>query len=260
MRTLPLSLIAIAATASLAFTVAPAAQTAPDLETVPYAVTDAAGDANASNGQGFQDVDSVSTDPAQIATADILGGRVTSLFEAVEGADGLLDYVVTGLEFRTALSAEPTDTSAPVLYRFNVSAGGCPIFIQAYGGANGSAASFRLNGASCGIDDPALSFETLSGNWISSSWDAEHGELVVSVEFEGADPRVAELLPTEGYLQIDGLESRGNNVFVVAPVYDITDSGYAFIGEDVPADEEPAEDGEPTSDPSPTSSPSPTAG
>lgn len=223
MRSLPTALGALGATASLAFAVTPVAgpETTPDLDTVPYAVTD----------------------PAQLATADVLGARVTSLYEAVEGEDGLTDYEVTGLEFRTALSVEPTDTSAPVLYRFNVTSSGCPIFVQAYGGPNSSPASFRLNGASCGIEDPALSFQTLSGDWISSSWDAEFGELVVTVEFEGADPRVTDLLPTEGFLQVDGLETRGNNVFVVAPVYDLTDSGFAEIGADVPADEEPAEDG-----------------
>lgn len=262
MRTLTTGLVAVAATASLAFTVAPAldSETAPDLETVPYMDTDLAGDGNGLNGQGLAEgaVPETATGPAHIAEGDILGARITSLYEEVEGADGLTDRVLTGLEFRTGLAAEPTATSAPLIHRFIGSTGGCTFWVQSYTGTNGSTAhgtaSVRLFDTSCGLeptDDPLGASETVTGDWITWSWDADHGEMVVALDFEHglADERITSRIDRGEYYLLEYLENRVNTGVITAPVIDeMTGGGYAVIGADIPADEEPAAETEPTSE------------
>lgn len=262
MRTLTTGLVAVAATASLAFAVAPpiAPESAPDLEAVPYMDTDIAGDGNGLNGQGLADgsVPETATGPAHVAEGDILGARITSLYEEVQGADGLTDRVLTGLEFRTGLPTEPTATSAPLIHRFIGNTGGCTFWVQSYTGTNGTnahgTASVRLFDTSCGLeptDDPLGANETVTGDWITWSWDADHGEMVVTLDFNHAlaDERLTSRIDRGEYYLLEYLENRLNTGAVTAPVIDeMTGGGFAVIGADIPADEEPSGEDQPTTE------------
>lgn len=251
MRRHTILLTAVTAATSLAFAVAPAADTAaPDRDTVPFMVEDLAGDANALNGQGLADgaVPATATAPAQVAEGDILGARITSRFAEVVGEDGLVDRVLTGLDFRTALPAEPTATSAPLIHRFIGATGGCTFWVQSYTGTNGSnahgTATVRLFDTGCGLaptEDPLGASETVSGEWITWSWDADNGEMVVSLDFTGADAdaRLTDRIERDEFYVLDYLENRLNTGAITAPVIDeTTDGGFYEIGSEIPADEE----------------------
>lgn len=262
MRTLPTALVAVAAVASLAFTVAPTLgpDETPDLEAVPYISEDLAGDANGINGQGLADIVGVdvpetATAPAQSAESDILGARITSQYDEVTGEDGLTDYVMTGLEFRIGMAAEPTATSVPQVHRFIGTAGGCTFWVTVDTGTGLTAhgqPSIGLFGPGCGIpnepDTGLQGSEYVSGDWLTYAWDDEFGEMVLTVDLAGADERLASNIERGDFYLFDEVHNRVATL-ITAPVLDemLTD-GYAVIGDDIPADEEPATEEEPTTE------------
>lgn len=256
MRHLPTSLLAAAAAASLAFGVAPTADSSagPDLDTVPYMATDQAGDANALNDQGLPFVAGTApgqTTPAQLDAADILGARITSLYDETTGTDGLTDYVLTGLEFRTGMTAEPTATSPALIHRFRGNLGGCEAWVQAATGAAGGqahgTASVRIFGPECGVPNDAAGLrgsKTLTGAGISYAWDAEYGEMVVTIDLATAPSELRGFIERDDFYVLAALENRHYSAAgVTVPVIDaMSGPGYAVIGEEIPADEEPAGD------------------
>lgn len=278
-RTRTLLALLLATSATVAFAVAPQSDDdAPDLATVPYMAEDPAGDANAVNGQGVAEdtVPATSSDPAQVGEGDILGARITSLFEAVTGADGVTRNVLTGLEFRTALSAEPTAASAPLVHRFMGRTGGCEFWVQGLTGTNGSqehgTASVRLFD-SCDVQpgpvadgvpvtSPLPPNETVTGDWVTWRWDGDLGEMVVALDFtaEDADSRLTDRVERGAFYQLDLVAVRANTGAVTTPVIDEMpgSNGFTVLGDDIPA-HEPDPAPTPTSSPSPepTSSPSP---
>lgn len=256
MRISRLAALTAAATTTLAFAVAPATEQAatPDLETVPYMSTDTAGDANGLNGQGLadivgQDVPETSTGPAQSAESDILGARITSLFDEVPGTDGLLDNVLTGLEFRIGMAAEPSAASIPQVHRFIGTAGGCEFWVTVDTGtglAPQGDASIGLFGTGCGIPDDATTgtrgSEYVSGDWLTYAWDDEFSEMVLSVDLTTADQRLSSRINRGDFYQLAEVHNRVSTL-ITAPVLDeMLTPGFAVIGDDIPADEG-AEDG-----------------
>lgn len=254
----PTSLVAIGCSvaATLAFAVAPTqpgSPSAPTDEVAPMA-TDVAGDANALNGQGLEDVGSTPT-PAQIDEADILGARITSTWDTVRGADGLLDHVFTGVEFRTALAAEPTATSVPILHRFIGTIDGCETWVQfaagtAAGAAHGTA-TVRQYDTGCGIpDDPNTGLRgsrTFDGPGITWSWDVDNAEAVVTIDAAKVDAALGDTLVPDALYLLTELQVRHYSAAgITAPVIDEMpgQNGYAHLGSDVPADQEPGDPGE----------------
>lgn len=266
MKKLTAPALAVTALAGLAFGVAPPTSSTPDLETVPYVVEDAAGDANGLNGQGLLDIVGVdvpatSTGPAQSAESDILGARLVSLYDEVTGNDGLVDYVLTGLEFRIGMAAEPTATSIPQVHRFIGRAGACTFWMTVDTG-NGigphGAVDVNLLGTGCGIpDEPDTGFqgsEYTSGDWATYAWDAEHGEMVMTLDLQTADSRLANAINRGDFYILEEVHNRVATL-ITAPVMDeMLEDGFVVIGSDIPADEQPA----PSSGPEPSPSPSPT--
>lgn len=255
MQTRATSLVALGCSlaASLAFAVAPQQPTSTAAPTdVPPMATDVAGDANGLNGQGLEDLGSQPT-PAQIDDADILGARITSTWSTTRGADGLLDRTFTGVEFRTALSAAPTASSVPALHRFIGTIDGCETWVQfavgTAGGADHGTATVRQYGTSCGIpDDPntglrgSRSFDGLGIDW---GWDADTGEAVVTVDARLVDPALRDTIVRDAVYLLSELHVRHYSAAgFTAPVIDemAGQGGYAYLGADVPADEEPGDD------------------
>lgn len=200
---------------------------AADGDAVVYGVTDQAGDANAINdGQtlGLVGVDTMTT-PVQAAEADILGGRIVNVFDDA-GA-----YV--GVEFRTALSADPVASSMPLIHRFRGAANGCEFWIQAETGANNAnEASVRLFGATCGVEytdnpvdqvyeiaglDPST---TVRGEGLALSWDEAAGEMVVAVDLATVDARVAAAMAAGGRYSFEAIAVRGDTGVATVPVID----------------------------------------
>lgn len=258
-----LTLVALVASSTIAFAVAPAPDdgrttTGPDLETVPYMATDQAGDANAINDQGLPFITgtppATSTDPASVPHADILGARITSLYEEVVGQDGLTDHVLTGLEFRTGITAEPAETTNPLIHRFMGSTGGCEFWVQAYTGTGGAQAhgsadvrAFDGCGYQFDADDPLDTDRTISDG-VSYSYDSDHGELVVTLTLDQVDPTLATNLERGEFYLLGSLHNRSvtNAVAISAtiPQFDEMpgENGFTEIGSDIPADEEPPPD------------------
>lgn len=248
-RFAPSSLIVgLVAAMSLAFTVTPAptGDEATADDDIAYLAEDQAGDANGINGQGLpavgDSVPSTSTDPAQVAEADLLSARVTSTWWTQRGADGLRDHIFTGVQFRTGLAAQPGPDSAPVLHRFIGSIGDCEIWIQfaagGPGGAGHGTASARLGGTVCGTsDDPT----TISHDEISWAWDPVTSEAVVTID--------ARFVPLLGDLLVDGATYQLTELDVqvhavtgdTAVVIDHMpgEGASTTLGTDVPPDEEP---------------------
>lgn len=262
--------LALAALGGLAFGVAPAASTTPDLETVPYMVEDLAGDGNGLNGQGLLDIVGVevpatSTGPAQHAGSDILGARIVSQYDEVIGEDGLTDHELTGLEFRIGMGAEPAASGIPQVHRFIGTAGTCTFWMTVDTGTgipghvHGDVA-INLMGQGCGIPDEDTGFsgsEYVRGDWATYAWDAEFGEMVMTLDLAGADQRLADRINRGDYYMFDEVHNRVATL-ITAPVMDeMTEDGFALIGDDIPADEEPAPTAEPSPEPTPEPSPEP---
>lgn len=256
MRATASILTAVAAVGGLAFSVVPTTdeRSAPDLDTVPYMATDQAGDANAINDQGLPFITgtppATATDPVQLAGADILGARITSVYEEVTGTDGLVDRVLTGLEFRTGLTAEPTETSPALIHRFRGTIGGCEAWVQATTGTAGGRAhgtsSVRIFGPECGVPDDAAGLrgsQTLTGPGIDYAWDDELGEMVVTIDLALAPAELTDHIERGDFYILTDLENRHYSAAgITAPVIDrMPGPGYTEIGSDIPADEEPAE-------------------
>ena len=221
--------------------------------------TDQAGDGNAINDQGLPFITgnppATSTAPAQLEGADILGARITSVYDEVTGEDGLTDYVLTGLEFRTGMTAEPAETSIGLIHRFMGTIGGCEAWVQATTGtgagqAHGTA-SVRLLGQACGVPNDAADLPgsvTLTGPWVTYEWDAEMGEMVVAIDLVAAPAELADRVVRGDYYSLADLENRHYSpAGITAPVVDrMPGPGFVVIGDDIPADEEPSAGNDPS--------------
>ena len=212
-----------------------------------YLFTDVAGDANAINGQGFDDATGdTPTGPAQVASADILGFRSTGVYVRQVAEDGSVTHRQTQVQFRTKYAAQPTATSAPVINRVVATAGGCSFQANVLTGTNGQAgtqahmsASMRLLGG-CGVNMGTLGEdETFRGNFAVASWDAANSELVLTVDLDAAPDKVRKNFFAGQSVTITELHNRLNTGAVTAPVIDDVQPSFAFfeIGEDKPADE-----------------------
>lgn len=236
----------------------------PDLETVDFLIEDIAGDANFTNEQSLQDltgdvVPETSTDPASLPEADILGARINGLYEEIVAEDGTVTLEHTGLEFRTTLAAEPTDETAPLLHRFNVTINGCSMLVQSYSGVNSRPdPSVRYSTGCTTGGDVAPEISEVNGPWITHHWDAATSELVIAIDQASATDIIRPLLDVGTYVKVDALFSQSDSVAVLLPVWDAAEGGnttYFQIGSDAPTPSTPA----PAPSPAPSPSPSPTA-
>ncbi len=189
-----------------------------------FLISDPAGDANGINGQGFADLvpglPSDQTTPADVAEYDILGVRYATMFDTVV-VDGVDTYVVTGVEARMGLSAQPTATSAPAIVRLAQEASGCAMFLQYYGGTNGSNAADTGNlRITCEGDvtggNPANITE---GAALDVSFDDETSELVWAYTF-GTGAAADRYLKNGAAITPTNPHVRANSGAVTAPVID----------------------------------------
>jgi hypothetical protein len=209
---------------------------------VTYLLTDVVGDANAINGQGLgdlvTDLPNDQSTPVDYAAADIQGIRYATIYDTVEGADGTTTYVVTGVEARMALGAEPTATGVPTIIRLAQEASGCSMFLQYYGGTNGQdpagSGDIRITcaGDITGGNPPNIP----EGDALDARWDAETGEVVWAFTF-GTGTAADQYLKAGAILQPTNPHVRANSGPATAPAIDelYNPSFRRFrVGEDLP--------------------------
>jgi hypothetical protein len=226
--------------ASVAFTPAAADPLRPAFDGESYLVPDVADDANFTNEQSLDDitgevVPETSTSPASLAEADILGARINGLYEELVADDGTVSYTHVGLEFRTKLAAEPTDDTAPLLHRFNVTLGGCTLLVQSYSGINSRTDPSVRYSTGC-VDDggtvPTVS--EITGPWLRHSWDAQMSELVIAIDTSTTTDIIKAGTKVGDYIKVDGVYSQSDSQAVLLPVWDAADGGQYFqVGEDM---------------------------
>lgn len=212
-------------------------------EDATYLVEDTVGDANGVNPQGLGGlVPALPNDqstPVDVAEYDIVGVRYATLYETVE-VDGETTHVITGVESRMGLSAQPTPTSPPAIVRFTQEANGCRMFLQYYGGTNGvrdhDTGSIRITceGDLTGGNPPPVP----EGAGLDVHWDEETSEVVWAFTFgtgTAADTylnRSSTLVPGNPHVRVD---SGVITAPVIDEMYNPTSASFT-VGQDVPTD------------------------
>ena len=228
------AVLSVAALAALTALVLPAGADGP----APH-VTDAAGDANAVNGQGLAEVPAPGL-PAQYAPADLLSVTYSTSFDTVPVGDDGVRHVVTGLQARVVTAAPVKSDGPTLLYRLNVDIGGCGGFVQYY-----------ENGPSSGPVDPkGVEFRQLASRGCPAdatvrypSWSVvkEGSTLLFDLRFAGLRPADQSFFRPGAFLSTRSAEVRTTVGAVAiqptAPAVDIASGGTDFkIGSDVPKD------------------------
>ncbi|MCA1824637.1 MAG: hypothetical protein ABR520_06940 [Mycobacteriales bacterium] len=167
-------------------------------------VTDPAGDANAINGQGLQDIPSVSTAPASVDSMDVL----SVLYETYGTVKGGKVVKADGFRVTMTLSAAPQSTGA--VYRATGAAPDCSVFWFQYDLSPGAAPEGNLR-HTCGVTDP-----TDLGTTIPLDVKVDGAKIVWTVPLKVLPPPVKLGSLIEGI----GVDIRVNTSVVTAPAVD----------------------------------------
>lgn len=231
------ALVTAAAVATLGFTPAP----------TPL-LTDEAGDGNAINGQGLEDLtgfdQTQNTAPANVAM-DLVALSAATIFEVDDTGDAPV-HTTSGLQWRLQTTGAPTEADVPTITRIVTAIDGCATWFQYYAGTNGQTAHDTANirilgGCGLGTDATGLSAsKTLPGDAITISYDDETGETVFDIAFADLPADLAPYLTDGALIDPQYVEVRVNTGVVTAPVVDRmvnTEWAEFTIGEDRPAAE-----------------------